>query len=217
MNPSRKLFLLAGLVLVASLSQHRLAIGGVYEDLRGAAEQNHTSDIAKLLARGADPDTPDESGNTLLMIAVRHKNAELVDLLVNAGAKLNLRNRHGETAIMLASYKGLGNIVHALYVNGAEINHKGWNPLLYAASGGHARIIELLLEGGVPVNATSDNGTTPLMMAARGNHLEAAKVLLKNGADPNLRNEWGKTALDWALSKKNTEFAELLRSNGARE
>ena len=118
---------------------------------------------------------------------------------------------------MLASYKGLGTIVHTLYVSGAEINHKGWNPLLYAASGGHTGIIELLLEGGMPVNVNSDNGTTPLMMAARGNHLEAGKVLLKNGADPNLRNEWGKTALDWALSKKNTEFAELLKSNGARE
>jgi ankyrin repeat protein len=150
------------------------------------------------------------------MIAVRNNNAELVDLLVNAGAKLNLRNRHGETAIMLASYRGLGNIVETLYINGAEINHKGWNPLLYAASGGHARIIELLLEGGVPVNATSDNGTTPLMMAARSNHVTATKVLLKNGANPNLRNEWGKSALDWALSKKNTDLAELLKSNGAQ-
>ena len=53
MNPSGKSFLLAGLVLVASLSQLPVAMGGVYEDLRGAAERNNTSDIAKLLARGA--------------------------------------------------------------------------------------------------------------------------------------------------------------------
>ena len=156
-----------GLLLAASLFLATAASAGVYEELRWAVEANNTGDIAKLLARGADPNTPDEQGNTLLMIAVRHKNAELVDMLVNAGAKLNLRNRHGETAIMLASYKGLGNIVETLYVNGAEVNHKGWNPLLYAASGGHARIIELLLEGGVPVNATSDNGTTALMMVQR--------------------------------------------------
>ena len=151
------------------------------------------------------------------MIAVRHKNIPLVDLLINAGAKLNLRNRYGETAIMLASYKGLGDIVEKLYVKGAEINHKGWNPLLYAATGGHAKIIQLLLDGGVRINSTSDNGTTALMMAARGNHPEAVKVLLKNGADPNIRNEGGGTALQWALAKNREEVAELLKSSGAKE
>ena len=50
------------------------------------------------------------------MVAVRNNNAELVNMLVNAGAKLNLRNRHGETAIMLASYRGLGKIVENLYL-----------------------------------------------------------------------------------------------------
>ena len=85
MNPSRKSLFMAGLALVVSFSQQPAAVGGVYEDLRSAAELNHTSDIAKLLAKGADPNTPDESGNTLLMIAVRNNNAELVNLLVNAG------------------------------------------------------------------------------------------------------------------------------------
>ena len=118
---------------------------------------------------------------------------------------------------MLASYRGFGDIVEKLYIKGAEINHPGWNPLIYAASGGHANIIRLLLDGGVPINSASDNGTTALMMAARGNHLEAVKILLERGADPNLRNEWGKTALDWALSKNNQEMAELLKTKGARQ
>jgi ankyrin repeat protein len=118
---------------------------------------------------------------------------------------------------MLASLHGLEDIVRTLYIKGAEINHKGWNPLIYAATGGHPRIIQLLLEGGVPINSTSDNGTTALMMAARGGHVEAVKVLLKNGADPNLRNEWDKTALQWALSKNHSEVAELLKAKGAKE
>ena len=139
------------------------------------------------------------------------------DLLINAGAKLNLRNRYGETAIMLASYNGLESVVEKLYIKGAEINHEGWNPLIYAASGGHPKVIQLLLEGGVPVNSASSNGTTALMMAAKGNHLDAARVLLKNGADPNIKNEWGKSALDWASSKKNSDFVELLKSHGAKE
>jgi ankyrin repeat protein len=151
------------------------------------------------------------------MIAVRNKNPELVDILMNAGAKLNLRNRYGESAIMLASYNGLYNIVEKLYIKGAEVKHDGWNPLLYAATNGHARIIQLLLDGGVPINSTSPNGTTPLMMAARGNHTDAVNVLLKNGADPNLRNDAGKTALGFALGRNHSDVAALLRSSGGKE
>jgi ankyrin repeat protein len=145
------------------------------------------------------------------MVAVGHKNADLVDLLVNAGAKLNLRNNRGETAIMLASYQGFKDIVEKLYLKGAEINHAGWNPLIYAASGGHTDIIRLLLEGGVPINSVAPNGTTALMMAARGNHKDAVKVLLEKGADPNLKNDWDMTALDVALKKDHNEVAKLLR------
>ena len=103
-----KFFFAAGLMLAVSLCQQPVALAGAYEDLRWAAEDNNTTDMAKLLAKGADPNTPDAQGNTLLMVAVRNKNAELVDLLIKAGAKLNLRNKYGETAIMLASYNGLG-------------------------------------------------------------------------------------------------------------
>ena len=191
-----KFFFAAGLMLGVSLCQQPVALAGVYEDVRWAAEDNNATDMAKLLAKGADPNTPDAQGNTLLMVAVRNKNAEIVDLLIKAGARLNLRNK---------------------YVKGAEINHKGWNPLLYAAIAGHTKIVQLLLEGGAKANSISDNGSTPLMMAARGNYVDTAKVLLENGADPNIRNELGKTALDWALSKDHQEVAELLKTSGATE
>lgn len=217
MNSSRKSLFAVCLALAASLCQPSVAAAGVYEDLRWAVEDNNIADLRKLLARGADPNTPDAHGNTLLMVAIRQKNPDLVDLLVDAGAKLNLRNKYGETAIMLASYNGLGGIVEKLYVKGAEVNHGGWNPLIYAATNGHADIIQLLLGGGVQVNSTSENGTTALMMAARGNHSDAVKVLLKNGADPNIKNESGGTALKWALARNHHEIAELLKGSGAKE
>lgn len=205
------------MLLAASLCQPSIAAAGVYEDLRWAVEDNNISDVTELLAKGADPNTPDEDGNTLLIVAIRHKNAKLADVLVNAGAKLNLRNNYGETAIMLASYNGLRDIVEKLYVKGAEINHNGWNPLIYAATNGHVDIVQLLLGGGVQINATSENGTTALMMAARSNHSDAVKVLLKNGADPNIRNESGGTALKWALARNYHDVVELLKSSGAKE
>ena len=216
-NASRRSFSLVCILLAASLCQPSIAAAGVYEELRSAVENDHTADVAKLLARGADPNTPDERGNTLLMVAVRHKNAKLVDLLIDAGAKLNLRNKYGETAIMLASYNGPHDIVEKLYIKGSEIKHAGWNPLLYAATGGHPKIVQLLLDGGVPIDSTSDNGTTALMMAARGNHSDTVKVLLKNGANPNISNESGGTALKWAVARQHHNTAELLKNGGAKE
>ena len=52
-NASRKPFSLACILLAASLCQPPVAAAGVYEDLRSAVENDQTSEIAKLLARGA--------------------------------------------------------------------------------------------------------------------------------------------------------------------
>lgn len=204
-------------LLLISLCLPLLVTAGTYEDLIRAVDENKLEDMAELLAKGADPNTPDAQGNTLLMIAVLKGNTGLVKLLLDAGAKPNLRNRHGDSAIMLASHQGLADIVRQLYVKGAEINHPGWNPLIYAATGGHVQAIQMLLGVGADINSTSDNGTTALMMAARNNHLEAVKVLLKAGANPNKKNDSGGTALGWAFDRGYREVAELLIKSGADE
>jgi len=191
------------------------AVAGVYNDLISAAESGDAPRMAELLARGADPDTPDQHSNTLLMIAVREKSPALVKVLLDAGAKVNQRNRHGETAIMLASLQGEADIVRQLHSKGASINHKGWTPLLYAATNGHEKVVQLLLELGAAIDDTSDNGTSPLMMAVRGGHLAAAEVLLKNGANPNIENEVNGTALRWATNKEQN-LIDLLKRYGAR-
>lgn len=104
---------------------------------------------------------------------------------------------------MLASYHGQVDIVKQFYINGAEINHSGWNPLIYAASGGHAQIVQILLSVGAYIKATSDNDTTALMMAARGNHYKTVEFLLKNEANPKIKNEVEGTTLSWAIQSGN--------------
>lgn len=215
--PSTNSRFIARLLLLVSLCLPLLAAAGTYEDLIRAVDENKLEDVAELLARGADPNTPDAQGNTLLMIAVLKGNTGLVKLLLDAGAKPNLRNRHGDSAIMLASYQGFEGLVRQLYVRGAEINHKGWNPLIYAATNGHAQVVQMLLGVGAEINSASDNGTTALMMAARNNHVETVKVLLKAGANPNIKNDSDGTALGWALDRGYQEVAELLIKSGADE
>jgi len=208
-------YLITSLLLAASLCLPVHAAADIHEDLIWAVEDNNATDLAKLLAKGADPNTYDKRGNTLLMIAVQNKSNHLIHLLLEAGANPNLRNHYGETAIMLASYHGEAGMTKQFYIKGAEINHNGWNPLIYAATKGHTEIIEMLLGVGAKIDSTSDNGTTALMMAARGDHLDAVKLLLQKGANPNIRNESGGTALSFALGREHQKVVELLQLNGA--
>jgi len=203
------MFLMAALIFGQAFN----ARAGIQEDLLWAIENNKLWDVTELLKKGANPDIPNQDGYTPLMIAAQTKNLQLARVLLDAGAKLDTRNKFGETAIMLASYHGQTELVRQLYIKGAEINHHGWNPLIYAASGGHLDILRLLLTGEADINSTSDNGTTALMMAVRGNHVDAVTFLLSNGANPAIRNEHGDNALNWAQKQNHQTLVELLKKH----
>ncbi len=100
---------------------------------------------------------------------------------------------------------------------GAEVNHAGWTPLIYAATGGHDDVVRYLLAEGADIDAVSPNGTTALMMAAREGRLSTLDLLIARGANVNQRNASGASALDWAKRANDRRLAEHLRSAGAKE
>ena len=57
----------------------------------------------------------------------------------------------------------------------------GWTPLLCAAQGGHARIVEQLLQAGADVNTSDQLGRTPMVLAVANKHKETAALLRKAG------------------------------------
>lgn len=187
----------------------------IQRNLIWALEKGNLYEVSRLLNKGADPNIPNPEGYTPLMMAAQLHNAKLAELLMDAGANIHARNRFGETAIMLASYHGQTEMVKQLYIRGAEINHSGWNPLLYAATGGHLDTIQLLLKGGADINAVSDNGSSALMMAVRNNHSDAVALLLKLGADPTIKNEQGDNALTWAEKREFQDIVKFLKNQNA--
>ena len=56
-----------------------------------------------------------------------------------------------------------------------------------AATNGHTRVLELLLNGGARVNEKSGAGWTACMLAAAAGHQETMEVLLVRGADPRAK------------------------------
>ncbi len=201
-------------ILLFALLLPSFASAGVYQDMEQALISGDTSAAVNLIHRGVDVNTVDIAGNTLLMQSVRRDNKEFFDFLLQRRARMNVRNRNGETALSLAAFTGQLFFAQRLVDAGAEINAYGWSPLAYAAFNGHAAIAGVLLKRGAQIDAKTENGSTALLLAARYGHAETVDLLLKSKADPNVANQAGETALDWALKAGNTDIAERLRQAG---
>ncbi len=79
----------------------------------------------------------------------------------------------------------------------------GFTALHWAAWSGFPIIAEKLIDSGLQINQTENNGYTPLALAAlRGNN-EVVAMLLKRGADKDAKTKDGETALD--LVKRNSD------------
>ncbi|AKM28962.1 hypothetical protein AB870_00680 [Pandoraea faecigallinarum] len=186
----------------AATSNTALVKAVVFDDTRA---------VQQALKAGVDPNTTDEKGDPLLVIAMREKSVGVARLLIeDKRTDLEATNHADENAMMIASLQGLTPMVKLLIDKEAEVNKKGWAPLHYAATNGHDDIVKMLLDASAYVDAESPNGTTPLMMAARGGHITTCKVLLDGGADVRLKNQLKMTAIDFARQANQKEIADGL-------
>ena len=197
---SRRRFCQALAALAAVLCMPRLALAGAYDEYFKAVKLDLPAQVGSLLRRGMDPNTVEpERGDTGLILALREGSAKVFDLLLHTrDVNLDARARNGDTALMIAAYKGNVAAVKALLEQGAEVNQTGWTALHYAAAVGNNEIVQLLLDQSAYIDAESPNQTTPIMMAARGGHILTVKLLLDEGADATLKNGAGMTAIDFA-------------------
>ena len=170
--------------------------------------------LPKLLATGLDPNIVESKrGETGLMLAIREDAMRSFNILLNArGINLNARARNGDTALMVASYKGNVAAVKALLDKEAEPNTTGWTALHYAATIGNDEIVQLLLDASAYIDAGSPNQTTPLMMAAREGKILTVKLLLDSGADETLKNDVGMSAIDFAKKFDHQDIVDGLTS-----
>jgi len=198
------------LVLAVSFLSAR---AGAFDDFFRAVRTNNPQGVSELLARGFDPNTHEESGQSALTLAVREGAGQVVDtLLSHPQLDLNAPNRAGETALMLAALKGDLALVRRLTERGAAINRPGWSALHYAASGPEPEVVAWLLERGAALDARSPNGTTALMMAAGYGSERSAELLLAKQADAEPRNERGLSAADFARAAGREALAKRLDS-----
>ena len=105
---------------MALLFQAPAAVAGSYDDLLAAIKHDDIPAAEALFAKGLDVNTTDPGGNTLLMISIQEDHADMAQRLLQRQAKVDPRNRYGETALMLAAAKGQLELVKLLVAHGAQ-------------------------------------------------------------------------------------------------
>ncbi|NP_542374.2 caskin-2 [Mus musculus] len=86
----------------------------------------------------------------------------------------------------------------------------GMRPLHYAAWQGRLEPVRLLLRASAAVNAASLDGQIPLHLAAQYGHYEVSEMLLQHQSNPCLVNKLKKTPLDLACEFGRLKVAQLL-------
>ena len=122
---------------------------------------------------------------SLLGVALRSDFDEIVNLLIAHDANLNFQNFYGESALYIASQKGLTKIVEAIldppFTKKIDVDlvetTQGWTPLFIASIEGHASIVKCLLEAKANPRLCDHFGWTPIEHAAFRGHMEVVDLL----------------------------------------
>jgi ankyrin repeat protein len=143
------------------------------QELFAAAQAGDAARIKTLLDAGADHAAADEAGETALMHAAHAGYVAAVQMLIAAGADVNAKSPQGWTALAKASYngeteRGYVEVIEVLHEAGASLDERiffGITPLMLAAGGGDASVVEWLINAGADVLTTNEGGRTARMMA----------------------------------------------------
>jgi ankyrin repeat protein/predicted DNA-binding WGR domain protein len=196
---------------------------------------NRIENVKLLLESGAFPDIPDKSGNTPLMIAVKEKNLNLAELLINHKADPNFPDNHKRTPLHHAFNNSDENadasfdLENLLLESGADINavdKRGRTPLHYAfvkigkwSEKSQIDPIETVSSAcgrpGIDVNIQDEWQKTPLHYAAQRGALTSSLMLINTGANIELQDADGNTALAVSFYYNHSHYSIMLIQKGA--
>uniref|UniRef100_A0A4D5R9F9 Integrin-linked protein kinase n=2 Tax=Scolopendra TaxID=41364 RepID=A0A4D5R9F9_SCOVI len=131
-----------------------------------------------------DMNQGDDHGFSPLHWAAKEGRANIVELLIFRGARVNATNMGDDTALHLSAAHGHRDIVHMLLRNKADIN------------------------------AINEHGNTPLHYACFWGYQAIGEDLVSNGALISIVNKYSETPLDKCKGQMATKLHELAVQNG---
>jgi ankyrin repeat protein len=178
-----------------------LTIAGLVTFTEAIVHANETSDqalmvvaqigkvdaVKRLLAEGANIETTDQQGRTVLHVATAFGQTDVVRMLLTAGAHVNAGSGKRTTPLHIAAASGKTDIVKALLAAGARVDvadRDGNEPLhLAVANPTNEHIVKDLLRAGAKVDVANNDGMQPIHLAAKSAGAGTVQTLLASGAD----------------------------------
>lgn len=162
-----------------------------------ASRENGIATVKTLLDHHVLVNQQSAEGHTALLAAIQNAHIEITNMLLDAGADVNLMNDRGWNPLYMATK------MRSL--------EKGTMPNPYIDMNGMYAIIERLVNNGANVNARlqadtevhnsirstwlDEAGATPFLRASLCADIKVMKLLLAHGADPKIAATDGTTAL----------------------
>ena len=166
----------------------------------------------------------DRRNRTPLHYAAHTGRVEIIDLLVEAGAKVDALDKHSHSPLAVGVEANQFHACERLLKFGANADARGGqyrgSVLHRAVLGKNVRLVELLLNAGANPNATDVGGKTPLHDAIGVGRKDLVAVLLNAPRiDASIRckstkfDESGETPLEYALHRKKITISHVLEDH----
>ena len=169
-----------------------------------AVTQKNVDAVANLLKNGAEPNIEAKKGwgeTALFLVAVSlddepdsgirdeicAKTMKITEILLDAKANVNAKNKLDRTPLYVAATKGRADICAILISRGANVNEQnrvGETPIFRAAQGGYWKVVKLLLENKAKLSSEDKLMKSPL---------EAAEAREDEKIHKSIRQKLGKS------------------------
>ena len=149
--------------------------------------------LQAIIDNDVDVNAANKSGETALWIACHRDDVDAINVLLSAGANLNLLSAEGNTYLHCA---------------------------VYGKKCCKEEVLQALIDHDADVNVTNKGNETALLVACKWGSPSAINVLLHAGADPNITDKNGNTCLIYATGnlfrQKELQSRTFLRPIGRK-
>jgi ankyrin repeat protein len=144
---------------------------------------------------------------------------QVVDILTKQNTDVNMRDKYGYTALLIAAKNRRWDVAKLLSQRHADVTICDWscnNVLHLAAESGHTEFVAYLLDTKqIDIECCNSHQQTPLWLAAQSGRLQVTDLLLKHNANLHVKDKDGFTPLEAATAGCHLDVAQLLLEHGA--
>ncbi|XP_078252923.1 ankyrin repeat and death domain-containing protein 1A-like [Rhinoraja longicauda] len=181
-----------------------------------AAKKGDVNILMTCLDQNVQINTRTEMDRTALHFAVANMKENAVAFLLNHNARVDLKDKHGMDAFLLAAWFGHLNILKTLVEKGVDrksTNEAGLNALHCAAQNNQISIVRCIVQDLLlNLNKPTQKGKLPYHVAAESGHLEMIEALKEYEYSTQDKDKEGNTALHLAAKNGHvTVLTELLK------